>query len=210
MDVPPSLIYCQVLPLATQRLLVPHGVVVEILPLPTRMDMFSLPAAMAWRATTLSLLCFESLYGDDPPQPGPRTRVAVLRLPHAGQAAYAGILIQGYPQMVPVTSDQAQPLPLTEKDRRAPVLFRVNFARSEMLIPDLEWIARALDPPSVATAAISGQVAPAGLQDGDGGEGGGLGTQDTGAEPESLEAVFAGEDLLAEIEPAFWADEERD
>ncbi len=209
MDVSPSLLYCQVLPLADQRLLVPHGAVVEIIPLPTGMDVLFPPPAMSWREGTLPVLCFESLYGDDSPQLGPRTRVAVLRLPHAGQAAHVGILIQGYPQMVPVTPDQARSLPLTEKDRQAPVLFRVNFARSEMLIPDLEWMARLLDQ-SAATAATSGQVAPAGLQDGDGGEGGGLGAQDAGTEPECLEAVFAGEDLLAEIEPTFWADEERD
>ena len=209
MDVSPGLLYCQVLPLVNQRLLVPYGAVVEIIPLPTGMDALSPPPAMAWREGTLPVLCFESLYGDDSPQPGPRTRVAVLRLPHAGQVAHVGILIQGYPQMVPVTPDQARPLPLTEKDRQAPVLFRVNFARSEMLIPDLEWLARLLDQ-SAATVATSGQVAPAGLQDGDGGEGGGLGAQDAGTEPECLEAVFAGEDLLAEIEPTFWADEERD
>jgi chemotaxis signal transduction protein len=209
MDLSPSLLYCQVLPLANQRLLVPYGAVVEIIPLSTGMDALSPPFDMAWREGTLPVLCFESLYGDDLPQPGPRTRVAVLRLPHAGQATHVGILIQGYPQMVPVTPDQARPLPLTEKDRQAPVLFRVNFARSEMLIPDLECMARLLDQPA-DPAAASDQVAPAGLQDSDGSERGGLGAQDAGAEPERLEAVFAGKDLLAEIEPAFWADEERD
>lgn len=209
MDISPSLLYCQVLPLVNQRLLVPYGAVVEIIPLSPGMDALSPPFTMAWREETLPVLCFESLYGDDLPQPGPRTRVAVLHLPHAGQATHVGILIQGYPQMVPVTPDQVRPLPLTEKDRQAPVLFRVNFARSEMLIPDLEWMTRLLDR-ATATATTSGQIAPAGLQDGDGGEGGGLGAQDAGTEPECLEAVFAGEDLLAEIEPAFWADEERD
>lgn len=209
MDASPSLLYCQVLPLVNQRLLVPYGAVVEIIPLPAGGDVYSAPSSLPWREAMLPLLCFESLYGDDPPQTSPRTRVAVLRLPNAGEAACVGILIQGYPQMVPVAPDQAQPLPLTDKDRLAPVLFRVNFARSEMLIPDLEWIARLLDQ-SATTASTSGQVAPVGLQDGDGGEGGGLGTQDTGAEPEALEAMFTGENLLAEIEPAFRADEERD
>ena len=209
MDLSPGLLYCQVLPLVNQRLLVPYGAVVEIIPLPAGTDAFSPPPAISWREAALPVLCFESLYGDDSPQPGPRTRVAVLRLPNAGQATHVGILIQGYPQMVPVTPDQVRPLPLTEKDRQAPVLFRVNFARSEMLIPDLEWMTRLLDQ-SAATAATSGQVAPAGLQDGDGGEGGGLGAQDAGTEPECPETVFAGEDLLAKIEPAFWADEERD
>jgi chemotaxis signal transduction protein len=207
MDISRNLLYCQVLPLVDQRLLVPYGAVVEIIPLSTGMEALAPPFEMAWREGMLPVLCFESLYGDDSPQSGPRTRVAVLRLPHAGQATHMGILIQGYPQMVPVTPDQVRPLPLTDKDRQAPVLFRVNFARSEMLIPDLEWMARLLDQfPDTASA----QIAPAGLQDGDGGEGGRLGAQDAGTEPECLEAVFAGEDLLREIEPAFWADEERD
>ena len=95
MDVSPGLLYCQVLPLVNQRLLVPYGAVVEIIPLPTGMATLSSPPAMAWREGTLPVLCFESLYGDDSPQPGPRTRVAVLRLPSAGQATHVGILIQG-------------------------------------------------------------------------------------------------------------------
>ena len=205
MDTLPDVLYCQVLPLAGRRLLVPHGAVIEIVPMSMADNLASPPSTILWRETALPVLCFEALDAEDRPPISPRTRVAVLRVPGGAEMTHVGILIQGYPQMVPVTPDQVRALPLTAQDRRAPVLFRVHFARSEMLIPDLEWLARLTQPET----PFSDHVAPSGLQDGDGREGGSFGAQDTGAEPKSLEAVFAGDDLLACVEPTFRADEER-
>lgn len=203
-------IYCQVLPLDDRRLLVTHGVVVEVLPLPdaTGSGVFP-PSTVRWRGSELPLLCFECLCGDPAPDVNPRTRVAILRLPGpAGAPVHAGLLVQGYPQMVPVEEDQLETLPFTAADHGAPVLFRVRFARGEMLIPDLGALAKALDA-SLASASLA-EITPARLQDADGGEGGGFGAQDAGAEPDSDEASLAGEALLITVEPTFGPDEERD
>ena len=203
-------IYCQVLPLADRRLLVTHGVVVEVLPLPDATGSGVLPpSTVRWRGGELPLLCFERLCADAAPDVTPRTRVAILQLPGpAGAPVHAGLLIQGYPQMVPVDENQLETLPFTAADHGAPVLFRVRFARGEMLIPDLGALAKALDAPRAS--AILSEIAPAGLQDADRSEAGGFGAQDAGAEPDSDEASLAGEALLITVEPAFGSDEERD
>jgi len=86
--------------------------VVEIIPLPSGMAMSPPPPAMAWREASLPILNFESVYDDDSPQPGPRTRVAVLRLPSGGQVTHVGILIQGYPQNGPCHSESGAILAL--------------------------------------------------------------------------------------------------
>ena len=208
----PDAVYCQVLPVVDRRLLVAHKVVVEILPLPNVATPGAPPpATVAWRAGELPLLCFECLCGDRAPDVNPRTRVAVLQLPGpAGEPIHAGLLIQGYPQMVPVEEDQLEALPLTAADDGAPVLFRVRFARGEMLIPDLSALARGLDVPMSPAGARLSEIAPARLQDADGGEGGGFGPQDAGAEPNPVEVMLPGEDPLPAVEPAFGPDEERD
>lgn len=203
-------IYCQVLPLDERRLLVAHKVVVEILPLPNVVTPgVPPPATVAWRTGELPLLCFECLCGDPAPDVNPRTRVAILQLPGpAGAPVHAGLLIQGYPQMVPVEEDQLETLPFTAADHGAPVLFRVRFARGEMLIPDLGALAKTLDA-SLVNASLA-EITPARLQDADGSEGGGFGPQDAGAEPNCVEAMLPGEDPLSAIEPTFGPDEERD
>lgn len=208
----PDAVYCQVLPVVDRRLLVAHKVVVEVLPLPNvAAPDAPLPASVDWRAGELPLLCFECLCGDPAPDANPRMRVAILQLPGpAGEPIHAGLLIQGYPQMVPVEEDQLEALPLTAADHGAPVLFRVRFARGEMLIPDLSALARGLDAPMPPADARLPEVAPARLQNADGGEGGGFGTQDAGPEPDSLKAMLPGEDLLPAVEPTFGPDEERD
>lgn len=202
-------IYCQVLPVADHRLLVAHGVVLEVLPLPdTTLSAAGAPRTVRWRGRELPLLSFERLSGHPAPDANPRTRVAILRLPGpTGGPVHAGLMIQGYPQMVPVEKDQLEAVPLTAADHGAPVLFRVRFARGEMLIPDLGALARELDRSREADAFLS-QVAPAGLQDADGDERRGLGAQDAGTEPDTLEALVPGEALFLAVEPAFGADEE--
>lgn len=205
-------IYCQVLPVVGRRLLVAHGVVVEVLPVPEVTGSGAVtPAMIRWGGRELPLLSFESLCGDSVPDTTPRTRVAVLQLPgSAGKPVHAGLLIQGYPQMVPVEQDQLEALPSMAADGGAPVLFRVRFARGEMLIPDLGALARGLDAPMAPAGVPLPEIAPAGLQDADGGEAGGFGPQDAGAEPDPDETQLAGEALFMAIEPALRTDQQGD
>lgn len=209
MNEDPALLYCQVLPVTGYRLLVPNGAVVEVMPLsmPSGLPTDATPISVPWREETLHLICFESLSGATVPEVTPRTRVAVLRLPGAERAIHVGLLIQGYPQMVPVLAEQLKTLPLTEQDRALPVLYRVHFARGEMHIPDLVQMAQWAQDMSRVPAG-SAQISPVGLQDGKGSEGSGLGAQNAGAEPESMEIVPAGDELLLVVEPPFGTDEE--
>jgi hypothetical protein len=205
----PALLYCQVLPVTGYRLLIPNGAVVEVIPLSmaSRRPTDGTPISVPWREETLRLVCFESLSDTAAPEFTPRTRVAVLRVPGTEGTIHIGLLIQGYPQMVPVLAEQLKALPLTEQDQALPVLCRVHFARGEMHIPDLVQMGQWAQGMSRAPAG-SAQISPVGLQDGKGSEGSGLGAQNAGAEPESMEIVPAGDELLLVVEPPFGADEE--
>ncbi len=136
-------LFCVLLALEGERLLLPRQALVEavawveLLPMPGAPAWY--PGTLEWGGQTVPVVSFEAMLGRDVATLTGRTRVALLRAlggPIAGRLL--GIVVQGFPQTLRVTRESLKrdetPLP----PERGPVLCRVRMVNESAIIPDLE------------------------------------------------------------------------
>ncbi|MFM7066706.1 MAG: chemotaxis protein CheW [Gammaproteobacteria bacterium] len=136
-------IFCTLLPLEGERLLLPRACVAEVaawnVPVPVSGAPAWLLGRLAWNGTTVPVVSFEALQGHEVPPATGRTRVALLRTlgPRlAGQ--WIGVVTQGFPQGLRVTRDALKTAGSDLPPGRGPVLCRVLMVNESPLVPDLE------------------------------------------------------------------------
>jgi chemosensory pili system protein ChpC len=145
MSVEPKELYSLLIPLRTERLLVPRMCVAEVIAFAdaakTRDD--AAPdwflGAIEWNNRRLPIVSFDGQRGDERKSKRSRTRVVVFHaITDAVKGGYYGILTQGFPQLVRVNGDvlgldteQALPAGL-------PVLCRARMIHEYPLVPDVE------------------------------------------------------------------------
>jgi chemosensory pili system protein ChpC len=139
----PDEMYCLLVPLAEDRLLVPRSCVSEVInfQLPTPME--GAPAwylgTIAWGGRQVPLVSMEATMGRNPPRPSGRTRIVVMQaLTQAVSGGHFAVLTQGFPQLVRVSPEVVQTDDSKSFGERVPVICQVRMVNDLPLIPDFE------------------------------------------------------------------------
>ena len=145
MSAEPRELYSLLIPLQSERLLVPRMCVAEVIAFAdaARTRDESAPdwflGAIEWNNRRLPVVTFDGQHGDERKSKRSRTRVVVFHaITPELKGGYYGILTQGFPQLVRVNADvlgleTEQAIP-----HSVPALCRARMIHEYPLIPDLE------------------------------------------------------------------------
>lgn len=136
-------VFCVLLALEGERLLLPRHALVEAV---AWADLLPMPGAPAWYPGTLSwngqavpVVSFDAMLGRDVATLTGRTRIALLRaVSDRIPGRLLGVVVQGFPQTLRVTRESLKPDEAALPPERGPVLSRVRMVNEAALIPDLE------------------------------------------------------------------------
>jgi chemosensory pili system protein ChpC len=140
-------IYSLLVPLATERLLIPRSCVAEVIGFQPPSEMTGAPpwylGVVAWNGRSVPLVSFEGACGEDIPASSSRSRIVLLHavLPSI-EAGYIAIVAQGFPQLVRVSREI-----VAVDDRRtfppeSPVICQISMLNESPLVPDLDRLER--------------------------------------------------------------------
>src|ERR1043165_151904 len=138
-------IYSLLIPLVDGRLIIPRACESEVIGFATPSEMTGAPpryvVSLPWNGRQVPLVSFEGACGNNIPPASGRTRIVVF--PCMGtkvDAGYFGIVSQGFPQLVRVSSDVVRPDNSRSFPERAPIICHVSMVNEAPLVPDLERI----------------------------------------------------------------------
>ena len=136
-------LFCVLLALEGERLLLPRQALVEavawveLLPMPGAPAWY--PGTLEWGGQTVPVVSFEAMQGRDVATLTGRTRIALLRaVGDRIPGRLLGVVVQGFPQSLRVTRESLKPDETALPPERGPVLSRVRMVNESALIPDLE------------------------------------------------------------------------
>lgn len=135
-------LYCLLVPLADDRLLLPRSCVTEVInyQAPTPMD--GAPpwylGTIAWGGRRVPLVAFEGTLGKALPRTSGRTRIVVMQGIGGGAVTQFAIVTQGFPQLVRLSPDVVHPDDSRSFGERAPIIGQVRMVNEYPLIPDFE------------------------------------------------------------------------
>ena len=138
-------IYCLLVPLSDERLLVPRACLSEVINYQRPTPMEGAPpwylGTIAWEGQRVPLISFEAACGRSVPQIGSRCRIVVMQ-GIAGLAAggHFAMIAQGFPQLVRVSADVVHADDSRLFGERSPVICQVRMVNEYPLIPDFELI----------------------------------------------------------------------
>ena len=138
-------LYCLLVPLAEERLLVPRACVTEVVNYQVPTPVESAPpwylGTVAWGGRRVPLVSFEAACGRNPPRASGRTRIVVMQ----GITAYAqragghfAVLTQGFPQLVRLSPEVIHADDSRVFGERVPVIGQVRMLNEYPLVPDFE------------------------------------------------------------------------
>jgi chemosensory pili system protein ChpC len=138
-------IYSLLLPLAEGRLIIPRACVAEVIAYSAPTEMAGAPAwylgSVSWTGRVVPLISFEGACGLPIPPISGRSRLVIFHcLGSDLDAGCFGVLSQGFPQLVRVTTDVIRPDNTRAFPERWPVLCQVRMMKEAPLVPDLERI----------------------------------------------------------------------
>ena len=136
-------IYSLLVPLTDGRLIIPRACVAEVIGFHIPSEMTGAPpwyiGTVPWNGKAVPLVSFEGACGHMIPPATGRTRIVVLHaLGTRVEGGYFGIVSQGFPQLVRVSSDVVRPDHSRAFEDRAPIICQVRMANEAPLVPDLE------------------------------------------------------------------------
>jgi len=149
MSAEPKELYSLLIPLQTERLLVPRMCVAEVIAFAdaARSRDDAAPdwylGSIEWNNRRLPVVSFDGQRGDERTSKRTRTRVVVFHaITDAIKGGFYGILTQGFPQLVRINADvlgleTEQPLPAG-----LPALCRARMIHEYPVIPDVERLER--------------------------------------------------------------------
>lgn len=136
-------LYGLLVPLASERLLVPRACVAEVVTWQEPDKMANAPlwylGTLRWNGHVVPVVSFEAMCGQAIPVSGGRTRIAIF-VAIGGQLSggHFGMVTQGFPQLVRVSPDIVKPDPGQRPPERMPVLCQVHMVNESPFIPDFE------------------------------------------------------------------------
>ncbi len=138
-------LYCLLVPLADDRLLVPRSCVTEVINYQAPTPMENAPmwylGTVAWGGRRVPLVSFEAACGRNVPRTSGRTRLVVMQgiTPHSEAAGgHFAVLTQGFPQLVRLSPDVLHPDDSRSFGERSPVFCQVRMINEYPLLPDFE------------------------------------------------------------------------
>ena len=138
-------LYCLLVPLADDRLLVPRSCVTEVINYQAPTPMENAPmwylGTVAWGGRRVPLVSFEAACGRNVPRTSGRTRLVVMQgiTPHSEAAGgHFAVLTQGFPQLVRLSPDVLHPDDSRSFGERSPVFCQVRMINEYPLVPDFE------------------------------------------------------------------------
>jgi len=135
-------IYCLLVPLVDQRLVIPRSCVAEVIGYVTPADPVDAPpwylGIVNWNGRYVPLLSFEGCCGDKVPPPSSRARIVILHaVSPQVESGYFAVLSQGYPQLVRVARKSLQPADTPAYAEDSPALCKVRLLDETPVVPDL-------------------------------------------------------------------------
>lgn len=136
-------LYCLLVPLAEERLLVPRGCVSEVINYQAPTPMEGAPpwylGTIAWGGRRVPLLSFEAACGRPPPRSSGRTRIVVMQgITGVVSCGHFALATQGFPQLVRVNSDVLHADDSRTFGARNPVICQLRMINEYPLVPDFE------------------------------------------------------------------------
>ncbi|MBX3695794.1 MAG: chemotaxis protein CheW [Steroidobacteraceae bacterium] len=140
-----SEIYSLLIPLVDGRLIVPRACVAEVIGFQPPAEMTGAPpwylGTVPWNGRTIPLVCFEGTCGQGVPPATGRSRIVVFHcLGSRVEGGYFGLVSQGFPQLVRVSSDVVRPDNTRSFPERHPVICQVRMINEVPLVPDIEML----------------------------------------------------------------------
>ncbi|MBS1830076.1 MAG: chemotaxis protein CheW [Acidobacteria bacterium] len=151
-----SEIYSLLIPLVDGRLIVPRACVAEVIGFQPPAEMTGAPpwylGTVPWNGRSIPLVCFEGTCGQGIPPATGRSRIVVFHcIGSRVEGGYFGLVSQGFPQLVRVSSDVVRPDNTRSFPERHPVICQVRMINEVPLVPDLELLEEMIaDETSVA------------------------------------------------------------
>jgi len=135
-------LYGLLVPLASERLLLPRVTVAEVITWQAPEKTEGTPAwhlgIIQWNGRPIPVISFEAMCGQAFPAPGGRTRIAVVvAIGEQLTSGYFGVVTQGFPQLVRANADVVKSEPNHSFSDRSPIICRVRMLNESPLIPDL-------------------------------------------------------------------------
>lgn len=136
-------IYSLLIPLAEGRLIVPRACVAEVIGFISPSEMTGAPpwyiGTFAWNTRQIPLISFEGACGHAIPPISGRTRIVIFHcIGGKLDGGFFGVLSQGFPQLVRVSSDVVRPDHSRVFAERAPIICQVRMINETPFVPDLE------------------------------------------------------------------------
>jgi chemosensory pili system protein ChpC len=138
-------LYCLLVPLSEDRLIVPRSCVTEVINYQVPTPIEGVPpwylGTVAWGGRRVPLLSFEAACGRPAPRTSGRTRIVVMQGISEHAAALGGhfaVITQGFPQLVRLSADVIHADDSRSFAERSPVLCQVRMVNEYPLIPDFE------------------------------------------------------------------------
>jgi chemosensory pili system protein ChpC len=144
-DIPAHELYCLLIPLAQERLIVPRACIAEVVTWQAPEKVDEAPpwyiGNIHWSGRPVPVISFEGACGHAPPTPGNRTRIVIfVALSSQLTSGYFGVVTQGFPQLVRVNTDVVKPDPSRSFPERGPILCQIRMLNESPLIPDFEHL----------------------------------------------------------------------
>jgi chemosensory pili system protein ChpC len=140
-------IYSLLIPLEEDRLVVPRSCVAEVIrysaPVGNDADSW-LCGSVTWNNLDIPVVSFERMCDMSPPTPAGRTRIVVFHPVSGRDDIPYGLLAEGFPQMVRVSSEVLKVDQGYKPPSESPIICRVHLLQEQALIPDLELIEQRL------------------------------------------------------------------
>lgn len=151
-------IYSLLIPLIDGRLIVPRSCVAEVVGYTAPTEMAGAPpwylGLAAWNGRSVPIASFEGVCGHNIPPATGRTRIVIFHcLGSRLDGGYFGLVSQGFPQLVRVSSDVVRPDNTRVFPERHPVIAQVRMINEAPLVPDLERLEDMIADETSVTAA---------------------------------------------------------
>ncbi|HKT74257.1 MAG TPA: chemotaxis protein CheW [Steroidobacteraceae bacterium] len=136
-------IYSLLVPLTESRLIIPRACVAEVIGFQTPSEMTGAPpwyiGTVSWSGRAVPLVSFEGACGQMIPPASGRSRIVVFHcLGSRVEGGNFGIVSQGFPQLVRVSSDVVRPDNSRVFADRAPVICQIRMVNETPIVPDIE------------------------------------------------------------------------
>jgi chemosensory pili system protein ChpC len=135
-------IYCLLVPLVDERLIIPRSCVAEVISYQAPAEMTGAPpwylGVVNWNGRHVPLISFEGCCGENIPPASSRSRVVILHaVSPKVETGYFALISQGFPQLVRAGRELLKPDVSRSFPERSPILCQIRLLNEAPLVPDL-------------------------------------------------------------------------